>query len=989
MDAERWKQVDRLLQTALDLPPDEHDGFLKRSCGGDKALERELQSLLRSDREADAFLSRPALPAAARQTVREGTQAEVADDDSAIGYTISHYRILKELGRGGMGVVYKAEDTRLLRPVALKFLSTAFARHPEASARFRREARAASALNHPNIATIHDIGEQNNRAFIVMEFLEGATLRERLGSGPMELGTVLTLGIEIADALDAAHNAGIVHRDIKPANLFVTQRGHVKILDFGVAQLGSGDALTQPGIVVGTPEYMAPEQARGMPADVRADLFSFGLVLSEMAGARPAGSPALSGVESKLARIIATCLERDRDRRYQRAADVRTDLIRLQEELASDRTVATRGRIATTRRRWTMVFIATVSVAFLSGGYAYTHRSRHLTDRDTIVLADFQNRTSDPVFDGTLAQGLVIQLQQSPFLSLVSEERVRQTLRLMDRPPDTRLTPDLAREICQRTSSAAVLEPSIASLGRQYVLALRASDCDTGRVVFEQQVQATSKEDVLNSLTYISANFRTRAGESIATVRRYTMPLVEATTPSLDALKAYSEAWDVAITSDPAAAVPLLQRALAIDPRFAMAHAFLGRVYGDIWESRLAAASVSKAYELRDRVSDRERFFITVSHDLQVTGNLEQAQRTGELWARRYPRDRGPHAILSFIDQQLGKFEQSIQAAKTAVTIDPDFAPGYANLAWAYLLLERREEAADAVQRAVGRQLEVPDFLILRYSLAFLNGDRAGLDRIAEIGKQKSEAEDWMAHHQAGVLAYSGHLRQARTMTGHAVALALQSGQRERAAMYNAGHAVRESLFGNAGEARRGATAALALSDARDVEYGAAIALVLSGDAARAQAIAQDLETRFPDDTFVRFTDLPTLRALVALRRGRPAEALDLLHMSGPRDLLVQGGWFASFGNLYPTYVRGLTLLAAKRGPEAATEFQKIIDHPGIVLDDPVGATARLQLARAFRLSGETARANAAYRDFLNLWTGADSDIPILVLARAESARVQ
>ena len=485
MDAERWKQVDRLLQTALDLPPDEHEGFLKRTCGGDEGLERELRSLLRSDRDAGSFLSRPAIQAADRQTDPDGTAAALADSDSPLGHTISHYRILEELGRGGMGVVYKAEDTRLLRPVALKFLSTAFACHPDAAARFRREARAASALNHPNIAAIHDIGEQDGRAFIVMEFSDGATMRERLGNGPLEPGTLLTLGIEIADALDAAHNAGIVHRDIKPANLFVTTRGHVKILDFGVAQLGSGDALTHTGMVVGTPEYMAPEQASGMPADVRADLFSFGLVLAEMAtGVRPSGSPELTRVEPELARIISRCVEYDRDRRYQRAADVRTDLIRLQEKSGSDRTATSRARI--TRRRWTMVSLAAVALAFLGGGYAYTDRPRHLTDRDTIVLADFANRTGDAVFDGTLGQGLAIQLQQSPFLSLISDERVHQTLRLMDRPVDTPLTPDLAREICQRTSSTAVLEPSIASLGQQYVLALRASECRTGRCLLRR-----------------------------------------------------------------------------------------------------------------------------------------------------------------------------------------------------------------------------------------------------------------------------------------------------------------------------------------------------------------------------------------------------------------------------------------------------------------------------------------------------------------------
>ena len=398
------------------------------------------------------------------------------------------------------------------------------------------------------------------------------------------------------------------------------------------------------------------------------------------------------------------------------------------------------------------------------------------------------------------------------------------------------------------------------------------------------------------------------------------------------------------------------------------------------------------ASQRRTSCGSRQRTGAVLHHAVPRPSSDREPRAGAAYWRALGPplsADRGPHSTLSFVGQQLGNFEQSIEGARTAVTIDPDFAPGYANLAWAYLLLERREEAADAVQRAVVRQLEVPDFLVLRYSLAFLNGDRAGLDRIAAMAKQNSEAEDWMAHHQAAFLAYSGHLREARAMTRQAVAMALQSGQRERAAMYEAGNAVREALFGNAGEARRGAAAALALSDARDVEYGAAIALVFAGDAARAQAIAHDLETRFAEDTLVRFTDVPTLQALLALKRGQSAEALDLLHLAVPRDLVVQGGWFASFGNMYTTYVRGMALLAAKRGAEAATEFKKIIDHPGIVLDDPVAATARLQLGRALTLSGDTARANAEYQDFLNLWTGADNDIPILALARAEYAQLQ
>ena len=616
MDNERWNHVDQLLQSALDIPAIERDAYLRNACGGDRRLEDDVRSLLAAHDRADRFLGAPAIDLAARELAGERSDGgSQAGGDPLIGQTLSHYRIVEKLGGGGMGVVYKAEDTRLHRPVALKFVSDELSRDPEALGRFAREARMASALNHPNICTIHDIGEQDGRSFIVMEYLEGTTLQDRLAAGALSVNAALDVGIQIADALDAAHSAGIIHRDIKPGNIFIGARDRVKVLDFGLAKSGPATpqadvttmAGTRQGVVMGTAAYMAPEQARGEAVDHRADIWSFGLVLYEMVkGTRPPQAVRLRVEASpELERIVSKCLETERELRYQHAADLRTDLERLRRGQGA--TVAPQAALGRRRARWLSIGAAAVVVTAAVAGVIYSRRPAPLTDKDTIVLGEFTNRTGDPVFDETLRQGLAVQLQQSPFLSLVSDDRIGRTLALMQQPPDARLTPEVAQGVCVRTASAAVLEGSIAALGSQYVLGLRAKHCTTGDILADEQAQAARKEDVLSTLSQIANRFRTRVGESLATIEKHSTPLEEATTPSLEALKAYSAGR--AMSGGWIRRLPLYQRAVAIDPDFAMAHARVGFGYSTMGESALARPSIRKAYELRDRVSDVERFY--------------------------------------------------------------------------------------------------------------------------------------------------------------------------------------------------------------------------------------------------------------------------------------------------------------------------------------------------------------------------------------------
>ena len=925
---------------------------------------------------------------------------DLVSGDSLIGQTFSHYRIVEKLGGGGMGVVYKAHDSRLGRPVALKFVSDELSRDPEALGRFAREAKTASALNHPNICTIHDIGEQHGRSFIVMEYLEGATLRDRLAAGALSVKTVLDVGVQIADALDAAHSAGIIHRDIKPANIFIDARDRVKVLDFGLAKM-RGLATPQPdvttmagtrqGVVMGTAAYMAPEQARGEAVDHRADIWSVGLVLYEMVKGTRAGQAVRLRVEPspELERIVSKCLETERDLRYQHAADLRTDLERLKH--GSDSAPTNHGqRPATARARWIVVAATTAALALAAVGYFfYPRQASALTDKDTIVLGEFANATGDPVFDDTLRQGLAIQLQQSPFLSLVSDDRIRRTMLLMNQPAEARLTADVARAVCVRTGSTAVLEGSIAALGSQYVLGLHATDCETGDILGDEQAQAARKEDVLSTLSEIATRFRTRLGESLATVEKHSMPLKDVTTPSLEALQAYSAGFN----GSPARAVPLFQRAVAIDPDFAMAHAFLGFRYGVLGESALARQSLLKAYQLRHRASEVERFYIETLYDRDFTGNLDRERRTLETWAERYPRDARAHNLLSGLAlSSTAQHELAVAETDRAIAMDPDLSPAHANKAFNQLMLNRLDDALLTLRLASERGLESDASVQAEYLIAFLTGNDNELQRIAAAARKSPATEESISHLEALALARAGRLEAARRMAAVAVEISQEAGRRERAGLFEAATAVWEAFYGNAAAARQSAARALELGkDGREVEYATAFAFALIGDRPQSRALSEKLAGEFREDTSVTVMYLPALRALLSLNRPTPDSeaAIQALQAARRYDLaLGRIGFVGHFGGLYPIYVRGLAHLAARRPADAAAEFQRILDHRSIVLVDPMDAMARLQLARALVLAGDTAKAKAAYADLLTLWKNADVKVPIVEQARTEYARL-
>jgi serine/threonine protein kinase/tetratricopeptide (TPR) repeat protein len=1038
VNSDRWQQIKKVFTEAVEREPAQREAFLAEACVGDTDLRAEVEELLASYQTE--FMAQPAVGAVANLIAGE-------KQDLKSGQRINQYEIVRPIGAGGMGVVYLAQDTKLRRQVALKLLPHELTDNRDRLRRFEQEARAASALNHPNILTIHEIGTSQGASFIATEFIDGETLRQRMNAERFSPTAILDLATQIVSALATAHEAGIVHRDIKPENIMLRRDGIVKVLDFGLAKTVATNASTahdvptiqlahtDPGVVMGTVHYMSPEQARGQAVDGRTDTWSVGVVLYELvAGQKPFIGETASDViaailktdpkplkqiapdtPDELQRIVLKTLRNDKEARYQTAKELLVDLRSLKQELefsaklarsvtssvtsaanpseivpalssagltqpASSHPTSSAEYIVTRLQHHRKGVVAALAVLLLAvtllAYFFYFRRAPRsiLTEQDTILLADFDNKTDDPIFDGTLKQGLAAQLQQSPFLNFLPDAQARQTLRLMNHSPDEHITREIGRDICQRQELKAMIAGTIAKLDRDYSLTLEAINCQSGATIALTQMQAEGKDQVLPTLSKAAVNLREKLGESLGSIKKFDVPIDQLTTGSLDALKAYSLAFDRSNKGKYFESVPLFKHATELDPNFAYAFALLAGNNIILTQPRHAAENAARAFALKERVSEREQLYINNYYNVASVGDLDKSVEALAVYKQTYPKDFRPPGNLSLTYSLLGQFDKAVVEARESVTLNPNISAWHVMLGTSLLRLNRFGDAKETFERAIQMGLDDPRLHAGLYQLAFIDHDTTRMQQQVDWASGKPE-EYFAADLQSTAAAFLGQWRQANDLTRRAIDLATRVDVKEVAARFAADEALQAAFFGRCDQVKTFGSQSLALERNQVTLARVALSQAWCGDTGQAPSMIDELTSQHPRDTIVNGLWIPMIRAAMELSHGSAAKSVELLETTRAYEPVAE---------LLSRYLRAQAYLKDNKPAEAEREYQEILNHRGEAPLSVLYPLAQLGLARVAAKTGDRTKARSGYEDFLALWKDADADLPLLQAAKSE-----